>query len=366
VLRGIRAAVAAVAVLALTAPAADAAPDRLVKGFWGPVRASDGTSEFPVYRRLGVKLYQYAVPWSAVAPTRPANPTDPNDPAYGWSPEIDYAVAEAARNDMRVLLQVAGAPRWANGNRVNQWAPRDPQDFADFVTAVARRYPTVRHWMIWGEPSRTGTFLPLTPQTVGQPLTARMKQGPRRYAELLDASYVALKAESRRNLVIGGNTFSAGDIRPANWVRHMRLPGGKRPRMDLYGHNPFCQRTPDLRNPPSSEEIVDFSDLGRFRKVIDRYLARPRGKRTIRLFLSEWAVPTAGDDHEFYFHTTPEAQVRFIKNGFKVARAVDAYGLGWIHLRDEDPPPGQPRGVRSGLIYANGREKPGFAAFAAG
>ena len=355
-----------VAVFALVAPVADAAPNRLLKGFWGPVQAPSGTSEFPTYKRLGVKLYQTTVPWRFVAPTRPADPTNPDDPAYRWSPEVDYALAQARANGMRVVIQIAGSPPWANGGRTSEWAPRNASDFADFATAVARRYPTVRHWMIWGEPSRTGAFMPLTPQAIGRPLTAKMRQAPRRYAALLDAAYGALKAESRRNIVIGGNTFAGGDIRPVNWVRNMRLRNGKPPRMDLYGHNPFCQRTPDLRNPPGSEETVDFSDLGRFRPVIDRYLARPRGKRTIRLFLSEWAVPTAGDDAEFFFWTTPEAQVRFIKNGFKVARQVDAYALGWIHLRDEDPPPGEPRGVRSGLIYVGGQEKPGFAAFAAG
>ena len=55
-----------------------------------------------------------------------------------------------------------------------------------------------------------------------------------------------------------------------------------------------------------------------------------------------------------------------VKGGFKVARQVHAYGLGWIHLRDEEPPPGETRGIRTGLIDANDRRKPGFAAFAAG
>ncbi|MEA2444962.1 MAG: polysaccharide biosynthesis protein PslG [Thermoleophilales bacterium] len=356
--------IAAAFVAASMAPAADAAPKRLIKAIWGDLRAPDGTSEFAQYRRLGVTLYQTQLRWDLIAPTKPADAENPADPAYLWPKPIDDAVAEAARNHTGVTMMIIGAPGWSNGNRPLQWAPRSPADLAHFATAAARRYPSVRHWMIWGEPSRTGAFMPLTPQKIGKPLTAKMQQAPRRYARLLDAAYGALKAERRSNLVIGGNTYSGGDIRAVNWVRYLRLPNGKPPRMDLYGHNPFCNRAPNLNNPPGVEETVDFSDLGRFQAVIDRYLARPRGKRTIRFFLSEWTVPT-GPDTTFNFYVTKGTQARFIRQGFKVARAVDAYALGWVPLRD-GPPVSGGRTVAGGLIQSDGVDKPGFAAFAAG
>jgi hypothetical protein len=134
--------------------------------------------------------------------------------------------------------------------------------------------------------------------------------------------------------------------------------------MDLYGHNPFCNRAPNLRNPPGVQETVDFSDLGRFKTAVDTYLAKPRGKRTIRFFLSEWTIPT-GPDTTFNFYVTKSTQARFIRQGFKVARAVDAYALGWVPLRD-GPPVSGGRTVAGGLIQADGVDKPGFAAFAAG
>ncbi|HEV2060396.1 MAG TPA: hypothetical protein VGR11_13655 [Solirubrobacteraceae bacterium] len=342
------------------APSAHAAP--LEKGFWGPA-AVDGKSQFPIYKRLGVTLYQTSLSWANVAPTRPANPRDPGDAAYQWPAELDDVIAEARRHDMRVLILLAGSPPWANGGKSAEWAPNRPGDFADFVRAASRRYPGVRHWMIWGEPSRSNNFKPLVEQPLGTKITSAQRRAPRRYARLLDAAYGQLKAQRRSNLVIGGNTYVTGEVRPIDWVKSMRLPNGKRPRMDLYGHNPFSFRNPDLRNPPSTQGLVDFSDLGRFDKLIHRYLGRPRGKR-IRLFLSEFTIPT-GPDREFNFWVSEKTQAKWIKNAFRVARKVDAGGLGWIHLYDEAPIAGHTV-VRGGLLTHDGKKKPGFYAFMRG
>ena len=77
------------------------------------------------------------------------------------------------------------------------WAPGDPRDFATFMAAASRRYPQVRHWMIWGEPSKAARFQPLVP-SAGRRLSARQRRGPRTYARLLDAAYGALKRVDRR------------------------------------------------------------------------------------------------------------------------------------------------------------------------
>ena len=59
---------------------ADAAPSRK-KSIWGPATVN-GRSQFPIYRDLGVGIWQNRINWSDVAPTRPAHPRDPLDPAY--------------------------------------------------------------------------------------------------------------------------------------------------------------------------------------------------------------------------------------------------------------------------------------------
>ena len=145
---------------------------------------------------------------------------------------------------------------------VGELVPSNPADYADFVVAAARRYPTVRFWIIWGEPTRAGNFFPIPSRT--KP-SARLSQAAirtvRSYAQILDASYAALKGVSKRKIVIGGNSFTTGDISPLNWIRYMRLPNGRRPRMDLYGHNPFSARRPRLSERAAVRGYADFSDL---------------------------------------------------------------------------------------------------------
>jgi Cellulase (glycosyl hydrolase family 5) len=362
---GMRALIATVCLLAAMGVGASPA-SALVKGFWGPAQVN-GVSQFPIYRDLGVSLFQTAINWASVAHTRPANPRDPNDPAYQWPPDEDYAIEQASANHMHVLLMLTGSPSWANGGRGANYAPTRPSDFADFATAAAKRYPAIRHWMIWGEPTRVPNFKPFVAQSVkahGRPLTTRQQQAPHRYARLLDTAYGALKAVSPKNLVIGGNTYTTGDIPPVAWVQNLKLANGKPPRMDLYGHNPFSYRHPSLKNNQSSTGTVDFSDLGRFQKVIDRSLARPRHKR-IRLFLSEFTVPTDKPDAEFNFHVTRALQAKWITDAFRVARQVHAYGLGWIHLYDDPPDPTRAV-VQTGLIDGTGNKKPGYFAFKRG
>ena len=100
-------------------------------------------------------------------------------------------------------------------------------------------------------------------------------------------------------------TFTTGEIDTQQWIENLRLPNGRPPRLDLYGHNPFTSRDPNLANPPSPAGGVDFSDLRRLAGWIDRYLGR--GRPQIKLFLSEWTIPTAVDD-EFNFFVAGKSE----------------------------------------------------------
>jgi hypothetical protein len=354
----LRSIVAIVAALMAVLPACASAAPSHKKAIWGPV-AVNGISQFPTYADLGVGIYQAALPWAAISPERPRDQTDPADPAYAWPAEIDVARDEARRYGMQVALMITGSPPWANGGRPSRWAP-DPASFAAFATAAARRYPDVRLWIVWGEPTKAKNF---------QPLAAGSPRGPRTYARLLDAAYGALKRVDAANLVIGGNTFTSGLIRPRQFLRWLRLPSGRVPRMDMYGHNPFGAREPDLSRPSLGGGYADFCDLDTLLGWLDATVRGPRAKR-VPLFLSEYTAPSDHANWEFNFHVTQATQARWAASAMRIVRrSPRLYTLGWAGLYDDPSDvPGQlpGLGVNRGLLDADGRPKPAYWAFKAG
>ena len=326
-----------------------------MKSIWGPVELPSGESAFPVYEELGVDVFQIQLVWSRVALTRPANPQDPSDPAYQWPSNVDRAVQDARAAGIKVAIMVRTTPAWANSGKASNWAPDDDQDYADFLHAAARRYSGVRHWMIWGEANQGGNW---------QPLPAQRRVGPRRYALLLDAAYAALKRENRRNKVIGGMTFTVGSVTPKNWVRWMRLPNGRRPRLDFYGHNPFSRRRPNLSRDPYARGIRDINDIDTLAAEVHRAFRRNRGfrRRGPQLWLSEFSVSSDRVNRAFDFFVSREEQAQWVTAAYRIAeRHRYVKLLGWFSLLDE--PVAKANGLTTGLMTYEGQRKPAFHAY---
>jgi hypothetical protein len=352
------------ALLLVSGSSATAAPSTH-KLVWGPYDAK----AFETYDDLGAGLYEITINWSRIARSRPANPTDPKDPAYEWTYAVEQAIENAQKHGIQVVLGVSGAPGWANGGKPWRYAPTNPQDYADFVTAASRQWPQVHYWQIWGEPVRRENFMPLPKNVEGLDLTPEQSRGPQLYAQILDAAYVALKGVDPANIVIGGNTYSGGDIRPLAFIKALRLPNGKPPRMDLYGHNPFGYRRPDLSkdqlNPESG--VADFCDLDVVAQYVDRYLSRAgRNPRPIRLFLSEYFLPTDHSNWEFNYWVSRKTAKSWLAAALSITRSWHRiYTLGWFDLYDEAPD-GKGTEVNRGLLTYDGHPKPAYYAFKAG
>jgi len=356
--RGVAAAGLCAALLLGWAPPSHAAE----KAIWGPSGPVAGHgSAFDLYRRLGVDTAQFPLNFAQTAPVEPENARSPDDPAYRWPAAIDQAVREGRRTGIQVALRVSLAPKWSNGGRSEIWRPR-PRAFADFLVAAARRYPTVRRWMIWEEPNRFAVFRPNERGT---------SAGPRAYAQLLDVSYGALKKVSARNIVIGGMTFtgSGGADMPARqWLNRMRLPNGRPPRLDWYGHNPFSTRFPDLRDPAIPGGFRDIGDLDLLSREIARVYTRPCGPDGRRrcghppkLWLSEYLIQSDHGSTIFSTFVSKKGQAQWLTAAYRAANSLPSVaGLGWLALQDQ---PESDLSANFGLITADGTRKPSFRAF---
>ena len=246
---------------------------------------------------------------------------------------------------------VKRTPDWANGNRGEQWVPTRLRDYADFMVAAARHYRTVKHWMVWGEPTRGDSF---------KPPPANATRGPRLYARMLDQAYVALKGVRRSNVVIGGMTWTVGVVSASKFVRWMKLPNGKPPRLDWFGHNPFSVRYPRLSKKAYADNVRDMSDVDTFSREVKRAY-RSRNKAP-RLWLSEFTVSARRNNRAFAFHVSERGQARWVTAAYKIActRRYIA-GLGWYTLLDE--PEQRGAGLTSGLLDFTGKPKPAFNSY---
>src|SRR3954454_12738904 len=241
------------ALLALAPAAAAGAAVSPKKAVAGPVESA-GESVFPTYRDLGAGIYLATLDWAQIAGLPPERARDPEDPSYDWPPDLDEAVDQARQAHMQVALTLTGAPEWANGDHPARYVPKQPSDYADFAVAAARRYPGVHLWIAWHDPSRSANLAPASPG---------------RYAKLLDAAYGALKSASAKNRVAGGNSYTSAAKR---WLKGLKLPGGKRPRMDFYGHDPHSS----------------LAALPRLQRWVKQYLGKP-----LPLFLTGYTTTSA-------------------------------------------------------------------------
>ena len=218
-----------------------------------------------------------------------------------------------------------------------------------------RRDPSVRRWMVWGEANRAAVF---------EPLPKNSRRGPRRYVTLLRAGYHALKRPNRRNIVIGGMTFSYGEVMARDFLRWIRLPNGKPPPLDWWGHNPFTRRFPRLGYYESYRGYAgrDMSDVDTFAREIHRTYRRAYPGKAPRLWLSEFTVSSDRPNHAFDFAVSRRQQAIWLSAAYRIAqRSPFVAGLGWFSLLDEPPTVSRP--AAWGLMTHDGRPKPAFHAY---
>jgi hypothetical protein len=157
-------------------------------------------------------------------------------------------------------------------------------------------------------------------------------------------------------------------VPPKQFIKTIKLPNGKRPRMDMWGHNPFTKRKPDLRKKPLPYGYADFSDLDTLARWLDRWQRRRNGR--LPIYISEFTAPTDHANYEFDFWVTKKTQADWLKAALRITRRWKRiYTFGWIHLYDQ-PPRGangkHGNEVHGGLFDWRGRRKPSFYAYKRG
>jgi hypothetical protein len=115
---------------------------------------------------------------------------------------LDLALPNAAEYDLKVLISVVATPKWAREPGANldyQGPPADPADYANFVTAVLKRYPGMVHAVqVWEEMNLGSDWASLNGLNAAD------------YITLLRTTHEAIKAVDPKVIVISGGLAPTG------------------------------------------------------------------------------------------------------------------------------------------------------------
>lgn len=276
---------------------------------------------------LGVDLVRFNLHWNEIEPTQ-GSPD--------WA-ESDAVLRGLRQRKIAALVGLVGSPKWANGGRAPNFAPR-AADFAAWARAAALRYRWVRDWLVWNEPNQARWLRPTSPAVYVR--------------SLLNPAYKAIHAVNRRARVGGGVTApraGSNGVSPVTWIRGMKKA---RARLDAYAHHPYPARPTDT---PFAGGCARATCMTITMATLERLLAETRrafGPK--RIWLTEYAYQTGR------FGVSERRQAELIgQSALRAARAPRVDML--IHYLVRDEP--QESRFQSGLFRLSGAAKPAAAAF---
>jgi hypothetical protein len=352
--------VAAVALLAGSASGASAAP-RMPVGFyddysfrWSP----DVKNNLLAAQKAGASIIHVTADWSQIAAKQPANPANGDDPAYTIA-DLDNLVAAAPRYGLQVMINISGAPKWANGGKPPNYPPTNLNTLTTFAHMLARRYNgygthgRVNRWSVWNEPN-LGLFL--MPQFSGTKIVS-----PSIYANIYMAAYKGIKSGNPSALVAVGETSNRGrdkpvpgapvSVAPATFAHLLSLVAPKLP-FDAWATHPYPT---DPFLPPTQKVAypnVTLTRINQFGQDLQKWF-----HRRVPIWITEYGVQTKP---QFSVGVTYAQQALYAKEALQLAQASPYVEMfTWFTIRDS------PSTWQSGLMQNNGTKKPAYAVFSA-
>lgn len=369
-------ALALVGVTQATKASASAAPHPFHTGITNV--GSNEQIAFDRTKAAGAKFVRIPLDWASIAPLAPPadwHPDDPADPNYRWQ-DADITVARAVQAGLVPVLQIDGAPRWAQRCQTPAVIPDavcdpDPGALAAFATAAARRYsgnfpnlPRVRYWQPLNEPNLSLFFFPQY-DTEGHALS------PALYRALVDSFYAAVKAVDPSNLVLaaglGPIAVKSWTIGPMRFARALLcMTGGEKPRpakgncgggvdFDIFAIQPYTTGGPTHQGGAGDVEMGDLMKLQTLLAAADRaHRINSKFKQT-PLWITEFSWDSQPPDPgglpmDILTHWTSEA--------LYTAWSAGVSNFFWYSLRDGLHDPGKTYAdtLESGLYFRNGPE----------
>ncbi len=271
-------------------------------------------------RNMGFNWVKFQVPWKDFEGSKG------NRDFSG----LDYIVNTLNGGGLNVLMSVVKAPNWSRPGNTDlsvEGPPQNPQDYADFVGALASHFKgRVKAIEVWNEQN-------LWYEWGHEPLD------PGRYMELLCRAYAAIKAADPSMAVIAGALTPTGvndgstAIDDVVYLQRMYATGRLQRCSDGIGAHPSgYNNPPDAKfgyNDPTAPSFKNHPSFF-FRETMERYRAVmvANGDSGKRIWPTEfgWAStsnPVPG--YEYARDNTLQEQAEFLVRAYQMAK-----NWGWV------------------------------------
>lgn len=247
---------------------------------------------------LGVTSVRVAIPWMSV---------EASEGTYDWT-QLDALVSAAQSRGISIVATLTGTPAWA-GNIIN--GHFDPDEYADFVSAVATRYKNeISGYEIWNEPNAALFYNPIDPTS---------------YTAFLKDAYTAIKAADPNALVIAGvlgaTTTTGAALDPVTFVQEMYAAGAAG-YFDALSFHPY-QFSEEYSENDSADSPA--SQVSAIQALMAQY-----GDAAKKIWITEYGEPTTGS-------YTQAQQAAFIQDFIEAWQNQTGAGPIYIYTtRDTD------------------------------
>ena len=269
-----------------------------VNPFWRS-NLREAEDSYSKIARVGFQWVRITASWHRIQSQR--------NGAYDWQ-DIDDAVALARKYNLKVLMQISGAPEWATGadklsaaekNALNArkiWVasfaplPQYNNEFSNFVSALVKRYAPkgVIDYEFWNEPGNPEFWH----DTIQNP-----RPNPEHYTDLLKIAYTAAHdAHNDVNVMAGGMTVGAsnsttGYVGPMEFLERMYRAGAKG-YFDGLSHHPYGIYARTFRDNGWANMIGDVVAPGGGEKTLYQIMSE-HGDGNKKIWITEVGIDAA-------------------------------------------------------------------------
>jgi hypothetical protein len=342
---------------------------------------------------LGVDTVRALALWNRIAPdatssTKPGfDATNPDAYPGGTWARLDALVQGAQARGMQVLLTPTGpGPGWASECRGDYEARRickpSPAEFGEFVTALGRRYPTVKRWSMWNEPNQGGWLQPQYSITS----KGATPDAPHRYRKLVQAGTAGLAAAGH-----GGDQILLGETAPIGrttgelakrsmpavdfWRELMcldskgrKLTGSNASVRDCtspgtmavngVAHHPYTKGAGKSPSDRGGSRDITLASIGRLYLWVDRGARAGRVRRGLPVYSTEFGFQTNPPDRTAGVSLSAQAQY-LNQADYMSWRDGRLRSYAQYEMFDER----DTGAFQTGLRFEDGRAKPGLDAY---